>query len=544
MDPIQGETFLRVGDLITLKKLGRIGGFMSSEGVIVEELCISRRLCNFEDHLFQVCIQLQYSAKDGLEEFLSASIGGIGASRRGGYELDAENQKLYNALLRGKQNEVSMNETFMQNNTGELVKLGEIIQLKHVKSGKFVTMKKNELARDERANLKITLSAEGSTSSWLQILPRFKINKEGDRIHSGMEIHLKVPESGEFIHCAQKRPPNRKLREINCAADMQTSWSVLVYRSACDALREASSIHEPTLMQERTSDQRSLPHTVRHERTPSMDSKKDHDNILAGEIVIIKDPETQSVLTPFDLLPVTSSSILERYVKDVHDVEASENIQRTALATAQTAEAEEAKEAREEDGPRMESGERRQNDTAASSRHIDADVDVDVDASADAEDVILESTPMIQIQHDTSSRGSLQTPLTSKVWTARETLHRDSMGEDDEDILRDMKDESVAGRDMSTFSEVVLSMVEDRGIDSNALWVLESMQIVNGGPLYCRKDWIRIRHLNTGLYLALTNNMSQLCPDEIMEELSTPRAGKHMKAHAMALCFRSRYVLS
>jgi hypothetical protein len=50
-------------------------------------------------------------------------------------------------------------------------------QLWHVRSGKYVTVSHSETAKVERENLRVFLN-EGSSLSWLQLLPRFKIDRE------------------------------------------------------------------------------------------------------------------------------------------------------------------------------------------------------------------------------------------------------------------------------------------------------------------------------------------------------------------------------
>ena len=93
---------------------------------------------------------------------------------------------------RGKQNELKLNESYMDKKTrlgsviafGETIQVGGIysncsfptqssdserdcLQLLHVRSGKFLTIFPEQLARDERENIRLGLSSEGNTMSWL-----------------------------------------------------------------------------------------------------------------------------------------------------------------------------------------------------------------------------------------------------------------------------------------------------------------------------------------------------------------------------------------
>ena len=195
------ENCLRIGDIVTLKFTGQ-SAFLSTEGILVEDVGVTTSIKPFEDNLFQVCIQLQYSAANGFEEFVEKFPGDLATI------TDKETNKHLNALMRGKHNEIAMNESFMKQKIGTLVKFGETIQLRHCKSRKFVTVKRNELARDERENIAVSMTLDGSIDSWIQILPRYKINKEGDFILNNTEVLLKISErSGEYLHCSEKEPP-------------------------------------------------------------------------------------------------------------------------------------------------------------------------------------------------------------------------------------------------------------------------------------------------------------------------------------------------
>jgi hypothetical protein len=90
------------------------------------------------------------------------------------------------------------------------------------------------LAKDERENTRITLDTVGNSLSWLQLVPRFKIDKEGDRVLTNSELFLKVAErANEFIHTADRDPLPGSYREVNCALE-STSWKLSVYQSSSE----------------------------------------------------------------------------------------------------------------------------------------------------------------------------------------------------------------------------------------------------------------------------------------------------------------------
>jgi hypothetical protein len=60
---------LRIGDLINLKT-AKQGGILCAEGILLHDLGIVANLKVFDDSLFCVHLQRQYSAAKELEEFL------------------------------------------------------------------------------------------------------------------------------------------------------------------------------------------------------------------------------------------------------------------------------------------------------------------------------------------------------------------------------------------------------------------------------------------------------------------------------------------
>ena len=147
----------------------------------------------------------------------------------------------------------------MKKKFGQLVEFGGIIQLYHIKSGKYVTVIPGTLAKGERENTRIQLDANGNAYSWIQIIPRFKINKEGDQITSGVSILLKVAErANEYVHIADRNPIEGHMREVNCALEW-TTWLLTIFQGAKESAEKQ--------------------------------------NLLLSQLVYITDPETLSNLT-------------------------------------------------------------------------------------------------------------------------------------------------------------------------------------------------------------------------------------------------------
>jgi hypothetical protein len=228
----QGFEKLRIGDVILLKNVKPHEGWLSAEGIIDFDifLCHDDR-SKLENCLWQITVQNQYTASFEYEQFL---LGG---------EVDEMVQSIdapgpistQHYFQRTAANEKRLNKKLMSMKTGKPIAFGDVIQLLHLKSKKFLTVSVSSLARQERENLRIHLDDHGDNLSWLQFMPRFKHDREGHPIHNLSECFLRVHERpSEFIHVARRASKIHQEggdSEINCSLETST-WTIVIYQPA------------------------------------------------------------------------------------------------------------------------------------------------------------------------------------------------------------------------------------------------------------------------------------------------------------------------
>lgn len=215
---------LKVGDYVTFNNV-KFGAFLSAEGILLDDLVVAEDGM-FDDCIFCIHLQRQYSALRELSEFLATN------------EIDPKKiddvnlLKYYKALVRGRDNETKLNDSYLKKKMGQQVVFGDIIQLFHVKSGKYLQVIPDQLAKTERENIRVQLNARGDSYSWIQLMPRYKIDREGDEITSGSEMYFKVAErSNEYIHACDRDLPPGYPREINCSLE-SSSWRMTIFQSS------------------------------------------------------------------------------------------------------------------------------------------------------------------------------------------------------------------------------------------------------------------------------------------------------------------------
>ena len=242
---------LRIGDYVTIKCV-KWDSFLTAQGILNGDLCVSND-SSFDDTLFCVHLQRQYSAFREMNEFILSNNIDVKNIK------DPNQAKYYKALTRGYFNENKLNDSYMKNKLGKPVVFGDIIQLYHVKSGKYLQVIPDKLAVSERENISVVLRAGGDIFSWFIITPRYKIDRDGDAVQSGAEMFLKICERrNEFIHVADRDPLPNQPREINCSLET-TSFKITIFQSSADSF-------DPSL-------------------------------VLASQIVYINDPESRCNLT-------------------------------------------------------------------------------------------------------------------------------------------------------------------------------------------------------------------------------------------------------
>ena len=187
---------------------------------------------SIEDCLFLVTLQYQYSASEEYEVFMEKY------GDQDPNTLDDSTKRYLGALKRGCRNETALNASYMDQRWGSLVTYGDTVQLFHCKSRKFITVVESALAEDERENLPLTMSGEGNMLSWITMVPRFRIDREGDPVKSGTEVYLgSTQRANEFLHASEvSHESAQRKREVNCSME-RTSWRIRTYEPAAEAKR-------------------------------------------------------------------------------------------------------------------------------------------------------------------------------------------------------------------------------------------------------------------------------------------------------------------
>ncbi|KAF0720285.1 Aste57867_429 [Aphanomyces stellatus] len=237
--------FLEYGMVVSLMASDR-SGLMASEGFTACEVRFERILqgasmdetqedcqlvgCHFKDCLFEVVPKMSYEATLTFEQAqLTSKESSTGFSNP-------------LAEMRFKsESEKRLNYTAYTKSHGKHVNYGQVIQLRHIKSGKFLSAKSS--SSDAADSVDVCLAA-GSIASHFVLLPRFKLRRKGEPVQMQDQIVIATDEKRLFLQTSSSRMDNSSSPLLVASISHSMQWRFVSFDRSDPKISSAEKFHQ------------------------------------------------------------------------------------------------------------------------------------------------------------------------------------------------------------------------------------------------------------------------------------------------------------
>ncbi|PVD21456.1 hypothetical protein C0Q70_19629 [Pomacea canaliculata] len=145
--------------------------------------------------VFQICIQNRYKLNKKYRKWLALS------------QVEGADSSIRAMLLQAKMAADAEDKDNLAEQTrqhGKRVRYGEIVQLKHMFTGKFVHMNTTHTSKKDKNNMKVSLVEFNAKNAQFRILPRYKVKSEGEVVQLYDQIVFEsVKSPGHYFHASE-----------------------------------------------------------------------------------------------------------------------------------------------------------------------------------------------------------------------------------------------------------------------------------------------------------------------------------------------------
>ncbi|CAH1800283.1 unnamed protein product [Owenia fusiformis] len=146
---------------------------------------------------FKICVPNRYKLNKKHRKLLEKS-------EAAPNDLQLKNQSSQAKLAADAENEDNKSEQGRQ--LGKKLLYGQVIQLRHVFSGKFIHVSTTQTSKTESSNMQVELNPHNLKQAQFRVMPRYKVKAEGDIVQVADQVVLEsVKSPGQFLHVSKSQ---------------------------------------------------------------------------------------------------------------------------------------------------------------------------------------------------------------------------------------------------------------------------------------------------------------------------------------------------
>jgi hypothetical protein len=218
----------QIGDCVFLKNEQMV---MQGDGVLLNKLMSIDSAVGGSDMnecVFELCVTSRKSAAEALQKFMHKKCN-IPV-----HLLKEKDRRRMDTLQSLARKEGDLNGKLMEERMGKPIVYGDIIQLKHIRSGKYITTTTTVRSLGEPANFENSLMEVAGDLSWYTVMPAKAFNEVGANVTNESGVLLMVSNFDDaYLHMANFTSPadfGQPFREVNTSL-MPTPWKLCLYCS-------------------------------------------------------------------------------------------------------------------------------------------------------------------------------------------------------------------------------------------------------------------------------------------------------------------------
>jgi hypothetical protein len=218
----------QIGDCVFLKNERMV---MQGDGVLLNKLMtidsdLEERDMN--ECVFELCVTSRKSAAKAHQKFMHKN------RNTPVHLLKEKDRRRMNTLQSLALKEDDLNGKLTEEKMGKPIAYGDIIQLKHIRSGKYITNTISARSLGEPENFENSLMEVAGNLSWYTVMPAKAFNEVGAIVTNESEVLLMVSNFEDaYLHMARLTSPadfGQPFHEVNTSL-MPTPWKLCLYCS-------------------------------------------------------------------------------------------------------------------------------------------------------------------------------------------------------------------------------------------------------------------------------------------------------------------------